>query len=182
MLLPPPIYSPQLGSIVPQHLASPALPQHHSPEPGTPLAAQSSPQSHHERGARRVNVFAGWGAGGKELTREITVPAPQVRRPTPRRPFDIPPLQTIHQPRDAVRECEVMRGEEASAEVRDVVRDVAQSVGDREGEGATEGGWLGMLGRARAALGRFVSAAPRTLRDPFSLFRSDPSGGYDPPD
>ena len=75
-----------------------------------------------------------------------------------------------------------MRGEEASAEVRDVVRDVAQSVGDREGEGATEGGWLGMLGRARAALGRFFSAAPRTLRDPFSLFRSDPSGGYDPPD
>jgi len=60
-----------------------SLPQRHSPEPWTPLAAQSSPQSHHERGARRVNVFAGWGEGGKELTREITVlPASQVRRPT----------------------------------------------------------------------------------------------------
>ena len=56
-----------------------------------------------------------------------------------------------------------MRDEEASAEARDVVRDVAQSVGDsREGEGAREGGWLGMLGRAREALGRFVSAAPWT--------------------
>ena len=108
------------------------------------------------------------GEGGKELTREITVPTSQVRRPTPRRPFDTPPPQTIHQPQDAVQEHEVMRDEEASAEVRDVVRDavrdVAQSVGDREGEGAREGGWLGMLIRARAALGRFVSAAPRTLR------------------
>ena len=182
ILLPPPMYPPQQGPIAPQHLASPAMPQRQSPEPWTPLATQSSPQSHHERGARRVNVFAGWGEGGKELTREITVPASQVRRPTPRRPLDIPPLQTIHQPRDAVRECEVNRGEEESAEVRDVVLDVAQSVGDREGEGATEGGWLGILGRAREALGRFVSAAPRTLRNPFSLFRSDPSGGHDPPD
>ena len=182
ILLPPPMYPPQQGPIAPQHLASPAMPQRQSPEPWTPLATQSSPQSHHERGARRVNVFAGWGEGGKELTREITVPASQVRRPTPRRPFDTPPPQTIHQPRDAVQEHGVMRDEEASAEVRDVVRDVAQSVGDREGEGAREGGWLGMFGRAREALGRFVSAAPRTLRNPFSLFRSDPSGGYDPPD
>ena len=89
----------------------------------------------------------------------ITVPASQVRRPTPRRPFDTPPPQTIHQPRDAVQEHGVMRDEEASAEVRDVVRDVALSGGDREGEGASEGGWLGMLGggRARAALGVALS-------------------------
>ena len=39
-------------------------------------------------------------------------------------------LQTVHQSRDAVREREVMRDEEASVEVRGVVRDVAQSVGD----------------------------------------------------
>ena len=40
------------------------------------------------------------------------------------RPFDISPQQTIHQARDAGREREVMRDEEASAEVRDAVRDV----------------------------------------------------------
>jgi hypothetical protein len=56
-----------------------SLPQRHSPKPWTPLAAQSSPQSHHERGARRVNVFAGWGEGGKELTREITAYYPRHR-------------------------------------------------------------------------------------------------------
>ena len=48
-------------------------------------------------------------------------------------------LQTVLQPRDAVREREVMRDEEASVEVRGVVRDVVQSVGDREGEGARGG-------------------------------------------
>ena len=125
------------------------------------------------------------GGGGKRAhardhRTRVTGETPNAARAA--RLFDTPPPQTIHQPRDAVQEHGVMRDEEASAEVRDVVRDVAQSVGDREGEGAREGGWLGMLGRAREALGRFVSAAPRTLRNPFSLFRSDPSGGYDPPD
>jgi hypothetical protein len=112
------------------------------------------------------------GGGGKRAhardhRTRVTGETPNAARAA--RLFDTPPPQTIHQPQDAVQEHEVMRDEEASAEVRDVVRDavrdVAQSVGDREGEGATrEGGWLGMLGRARAALGRFVSAAPRTLR------------------
>ena len=123
----------------------------------------------------RRTVFAGWGAGGRELTREIIVPAPQARRPTPRRPFDAPPPQAIQQSREAVAEYEEERDEVTSAEVRGIAR-------DREEGGAVEGGWQGMLGHARAALGRFASAVPRTLRNPFSLFRHDRDGGHDPPD
>jgi hypothetical protein len=74
-----------------------------------------------------------------------------------------------------------MRDEEASAEARDVVRDVAQSVGDsREGEGAREGGWLGMCGDGRGghsvALSRRHLGLTSVSEKPiaFSLFRSDP--------
>ena len=78
------------------------------------------------------------------------------------------------QPRGADSTHEGVREEETSAEVRGVAQ-------DREGGGVVEGGWQGLLGRARAALGRFVVAVPRTLRKPFSLFRHDCRGGHDPP-
>ena len=172
---PPPIHPPH-GPIALQELATPAEPQDRpTVVPWTPLDAQSFPQPHAQGNSMRRTIFAGWGAGGRELTREIIVPAPQARRPTPRRPFDAPPSQAIQQSREVVVEHEQEQGKVTTAEVHGIAR-------DREVGGAVEGGGQGMLGRARAALGRFASAVPRTLRNPFSLFRYDRSGGHDPPD
>ena len=39
--------------------------------PWTPLADQAIPQPHTEGGPARATIFAGWGEGGAELTREI---------------------------------------------------------------------------------------------------------------
>ena len=126
----------------------------------------------------RGTVFAGWGAGGRELTREIIVPAPQARRPTLRRPFDAPQPQAIHQPRGA-DSYDGVREEETSAEVRGVAQ-------DREGGRGRRGrGWVARVAGTCAGgfFGRlFAVAVPRTLRNPFSLFRHDCSGGHDPPD
>ena len=123
----------------------------------------------------RQSLFAGWGTEGEELTREIIVPAPQVRRPTPRRPFDALLPQGIQQSRYEIVQHEEEREEVTIAEVRDIAR-------GREEGGAVEGGRQGMRGRAWAALERFALMVPRTLRNPFSLFRYDRSGGHDPPD
>ena len=81
----------------------------------------------------RRTIFAGWGAGGRELTREVIVPAPQARRPTPRRPFDAPPSQAIQQSREVVVEHEQEQGKVTITEVRGIAR-------DREVGGAVEGG------------------------------------------
>ena len=67
-------------------------------------------------------------------------------------------------------------------DIRKIVRDATQGTRNREEGGVKEGWWTEGVGRARAALGRFMSAAPRTLGFPFSMRRFDPSGGLDPPD
>ena len=146
--------------------------------PWTPLADQAIPQPHTEGGPARATIFAGWGQGGVELTREITVPAPQARRPTPRRPLDALPTSSTCPLRATGSECNEERGTKEKAEVCSA----AQSEGVSEGVGTMGGERLGLLGRARAALGRLASAIPRTLRNPFSLLRPDLCGGHDPPD
>ena len=146
--------------------------------PWTPLADQAIPQPHTEGGPARATVFAGWGEGGAELTREITVPAPQAIRPTPRRPFDALRTSSMCPPQVTDSEHDEKRGAEEKAEVCSA----AQSVSVSEEVGARGGMRLGLLGRARATLGRVASAIPRTLRNPFSLLRPDLCGGHDPPD
>ena len=59
----------------------------------------------------RRSLFAGWGIEGEELTREIIVPAPQVTRPTPRRPFDTLLPQGIQQSRYELVQHEEERDE-----------------------------------------------------------------------
>ena len=108
--------------------------------------SHSLPATHAQGRSMRGTVFAGWGAGGRELTREIIVPAPQARRPTLRRPFDAPQPQAIHQPRGA-DSYDGVREEETSAEVRGVAQ-------DREGGRGRRGrGWVARVavGLARAA-------------------------------
>ena len=83
--------------------------------------------------------------------------------------------QGIQQSRDAIVQYEEERDEVTIAEVRGIAR-------GREERGAVEGGRQGMRGPARAALERLALMVPRTLRNPFSLFRYDRSGGHDPPD
>ena len=98
---------PPLAPPLPSRLPSPMPlpPQEHPPQvlpygaPWTPLVEQAIPQPHTEGGGARSTVFAGWGEGGAELTREITVPAPQARRPTPRRPLDALRTPSMCQPR-----------------------------------------------------------------------------------
>lgn len=162
----------------------PLPPQEHPPQvlpysaPWTPLAEQAIPQPHTEERPARATVFAGWGEAGAELTREITVPAPQARRPTPRRPLDALRTPSMCPPRVMDLGHDEKRGAEEKAEVCSVT----QSEGVSEEVGAIGGNRLGLLGRARAALGRFAAAIPRTLRNPFSLLRPDLCGGHDPPD
>ena len=73
--------------------------------------------------------------------------------------------------------------DEEVRDIRKIVRDATQGTRNREELGGVkEGWWTEGVGRARAALGRFMSAAPRTLGFPFSMRRFDPSGGLDPPD
>ena len=74
------------------------------------------------------------------------------------------------------------RDEERGAEEKAEVCNATQSEGVSEGVGTMGGERLGLLGRARAALGRLASAISRTLRNPFSLLRPDLCGGHDPPD
>ena len=174
--------APPILSRLPSPMALP--PQVHSLQdtpysaPWTPLADQAIPQPHTEGGPARATIFAGWGEGGAELTREITVPAPQAIRPTPRRPFDALRTSSMCPPQVADSEHDEKRGTEEKAEVCSA----AQSVSVSEEVGARGGMRLGLLGRARATLGRVASAIPRTLRNPFSLLRPDLCGGHDPPD
>ena len=89
---------------------------------------------------------------------------------TARRPFDAPQPQAIHQPRGA-DSYEGVREEETSAEVRGVAQE------------ARGRGWVARVAGTCAGgfFGRFAVAVPRTLRNPFSLFRHDCRGGHDPP-
>ena len=180
-----PLLSP-LAPPLPSRLPSPvplppqAHPLHVPPynAPWTPLAEHALPQPHTEGGPARATMFAGWGQGGVELTREIAVSAPQAIRPTPRRPFDVPPTSSPCLLRASGSEYNEERGTKEQAEVCSA----AHSGGVSEGVGTTGGERLGLLGRARAALGRVASAIPRALRNPFSLLRPDLCGGHDPPD
>ena len=61
------------------------------------------------------------------------------------------------------------RTEKWGAEEKTEVCSVTQSEGVSEEVGAIGGERLGLLGRARAAIGRFAAAIPRTLRNPFPL-------------
>ena len=177
---------PPLAPPLPSRLPSPMPlpPQEHPPQvlpygaPWTPLVEQAIPQPHTEGGGARSTVFAGWGEGGAELTREITVPAPQARRPTPRRPLDALRTPSMCPP----RVMDAGHDEKWGAEEKAEVCSVTQSEGVSEEVGAIGGERLGLLGRARAAIGRFAAAIPRTLRNPFSLLRPDLCGGHDPPD
>ena len=177
---------PPLAPPLPSRLPSPMPlpPQEHPPQvlpygaPWTPLVEQAIPQPHTEGGGARSTVFAGWGEGGAELTREITVPAPQARRPTPRRPLDALRTPSMCPP----RVMDAGHDEKWGAEEKAEVCSVTQSEGVSEEAGAIGGERLGLLGRARAAIGRFAAAIPRTLRNPFSLLRPDLCGGHDPPD
>ena len=122
-----------------------------------------------------MRVFAGWDATGGKLTREITLHATQVRRPTPRRPHDASSSRTVRQDHAAPVQEEMC--DEEVRDIRKIVRDATQGTRDREEGGVKEGWWTEGVGRARAALGRFMSAAPRTLGFPFSTRHFDPSGG-----
>ena len=115
-----------------------------------------------------------------ELTREITVPAPQAIRPTPRRPLDALWTSSTLLPRVKDLEHDEKRGVEEQE--RAEVCSAAQSEGVSEEVGAMGGERIGLLGRARATLGWVASGIHRTLRNPFSLFRPDLCGGHDPPD
>ena len=174
--------APPILSRLPSPMALP--PQVHSLQdtpysaPWTPLADQAIPQPHTEGGPARATIFAGWGEGGAELTREITVPAPQAIRPTPRRPFDALRTSSMCPPQVADSEHDEKRGTEEKAEVCSA----AQSEDVSEEVGAMGGERIGLLGRARATLGWVASGIHRTLRNPFSLLRPDLCGGHDPPD
>ena len=167
-----------LAPYLPSRLTTPMPlpPQAHPPQvlpysaPWTPLADQAIPQPRTESGPARATIFAGWGEGGAELTREITVPAPQARRPTPRRPLDALRTSSTCPPRATGSERDEERGAEEKAEVCNAT----QSEGVSEVIGAIGGERLGLLGRARAALGRLASAIPRTLRNPWWPRSTDP--------
>ena len=176
--------APPLPSRLPSPMALP--PQAHFLQatpysaPWTPLADQATPQPHTEGGPARATIFAGWGEGGVELTREITVPAPQAIRPTPRRPLDALWTSSTLLPRVKDLEHDEKRGVEEQE--RAEVCSAAQSEDVSEEVGAMGGERIGLLGRARATLGWVASGIHRTLRNPFSLLRPDLCGGHDPPD
>ena len=135
--------------------------------PWTPLVEQAIPQPAHRGGARPIyGRLQAWGEGGAELTREITVPAPQARRPTPRRPLDALRTPSMCPPRVMDLGHDEKRGAEEKAEVCSVT----QSEGVSEEVGAINGERLGLLGRARAALGRLASTIPRSDSEKPILF------------
>jgi hypothetical protein len=130
--------------------------------PWTPLAEQAIPQTHTEGGGAPElrYIYTGWGGGwsGAHARDHRTSAAGQTANTAP-------PARCSTDAVDVPAAGDGLgsRREKRGAEEKVEVCSVTQSEGVSEEVGPIGGERLGLLGRARAALGRFAAAIPRGL-------------------
>ena len=135
------------------------------PVPVPPPASSSAPNVR----PGFMRVFAGWGAGGEELTREVRRHGPHVCRPTPVRPGC--PLLSPPQVSRGGRADEVRAGVELGDDEMQVLRSCARAASTQ----VSRPRWS-LWGLVGAALG-VLSSAGEAVRDQFAPFSTGPDSG-----